>query len=68
MKGAYRPMKILLAVFREKNHLGYLIILVFRPFFTVWLGMDKLSQVTINWMFKQLGHDFFHDYHWILKQ
>ena len=48
MKGANSYMEILLVVFREKIHLANLIFLVFRPFFTVWLGMVKLRQVTIN--------------------
>ena len=60
MKGANRFMKILLVVFREKNSFGAV--------FTVWLGMIKLSQATVNWILKQSGHDFFHDYYWILKQ
>ena len=55
-------MKILLVVFW-----GNLIFLAFRPFFTVWLGMVKLSQATVNWTLKQLRHDFFHDYYWILR-
>ena len=45
-----------------------MIFLAFRPFFTVWLGMVKLTQATVNWILKQSGHDFFHDYYWILKQ
>ena len=45
-----------------------MIFLAFRPIFTVWLGMVKFSQVTVNWILKQSGHDFFHDYYWILKQ
>ena len=46
MKGADRYMKILLAVFRGKNHLGQFGL--FRPFFTAWVGMDSqdvISQV-----------------------
>ena len=67
VKGANRYMKVLLVVFREKIQLK-LIFLAFRPFFTVWLGMVKLSQATAYWILKQSGHDFFHDYYWILKQ
>ena len=49
MKGANRYMKMLLVVFCEKNFIwGYLIFLAFRPFFTVRLGMVKLSQATVN--------------------
>ena len=47
---------------------GNLIFLAFMPFFTVLLGMVKLSQTTVNWTLKQLGDDFFHDYYYILKQ
>ena len=47
---------------------GSLIILAFGPFFTALLTMTKLSQTTVNWILKQSGHDFFHDYYWILKQ
>ena len=46
MKGADRYMKILLAVFRRKNHLGQFGL--FRPFFTARVGMDSqdvISQV-----------------------
>ena len=69
MKGANRYMKMLLVVFCEKNFIwGYLIFLAFRPFFTVRLGMVKLSQATVNCVLKQQGHDFFYDYYWILKQ
>ena len=50
-------MKILLVAFQEKKIWGNLIFLAFRPFFTVWLGMVKLSQATVNWILKQLGHD-----------
>ena len=67
MKGANRYMKILLVVFREKIQFK-LIFLAFRPFFTVSLGMVKLSQATVNWILKQSVHDFFHDYYWTLKQ
>ena len=50
MKGTNSYMKILLVVFWEKKFIwGNLIFLAFRPFFTVWLGMVKLSQVTVNW-------------------
>ena len=56
-----------------------MIFLAFRPFYTVWLGMVKLSQATVNLILKQsllfkdqinsgLAHDFFHDYYWSLKQ
>ena len=31
-------------------------------------GMVKLNQVSVNWILKQSGHDFFHDYYKILKQ
>ena len=41
--------------------------LAFRPFFTVLLGMVKLSRATVNWILKQSGQDFFHDYYWILE-
>ena len=46
---------------------GNLIFLVFRPFFTVWLGMAKLSQTLLIWslnsqdmirILKQRRHDF----------
>ena len=67
MKGANRYMKILLVGFQEKIHLGQFDFLAFGPFFTVWLGIVKLSQATVNWILKQSGHDFFHDYYWILK-
>ena len=52
VKGANRYMKVLLVVFREKIQFK-LIFLAFRPFFTVWLGMVKLSQATVNWILKQ---------------
>ena len=74
MKGANRYMKIFLVVFWEKNISCNLIFLAFRSFFTVWLGMVKLSQATVDWMLKKSGHNFFHDYYWkedmirILKQ
>ena len=62
MKGATRYMKILLIIFREKVHLGQ-----FYPFNLLvifyFLGMVKLSQATVNWILKQLGHDFFHNYY-----
>ena len=51
---------------RMKNW-GNLIFLAFRPYFTVWLVMVKLSQATVNWILKQSGHDFFHNYYWILR-
>ena len=39
IEGANRYMKILLVVFLEKKLIwGNLILLAFRPFFTVWLG------------------------------
>ena len=48
---ANRYLKILLVVFlREKFIWVNLIFLAFRPFFTVWLGMVKLSQATVNWI------------------
>ena len=75
MKRASRYMKVLLvAFFRKKFIWGNLIFLAFRLFFTVWLGMVKLSQATVDWMLKKSGHNFFHDYYWkedmirILKQ
>ena len=37
---------------RTKFIWGNLIFLPFRLLFTVSLGMDKLSQVTVNWIFK----------------
>ena len=68
MKGTNSYMKILLVVFWEKKFIwGNLIFLAFRPFFTVWLGMVKLSQTTVNWILKQSGHDFFPDYYRILR-
>ena len=68
MKGADSYMKILV-VFREKKFIwGNLVFLAFGPFFSVWLAMVKLSQATVNCIFKQSWHDFFHDYYWILKQ
>ena len=57
-------MNILLVIFQEKKFIwGNFIFLAFRPFFTVWLGMVKLSQATVHWILKQSGHDFFHDYY-----
>ena len=58
MKGAYKYMKILLVFFLEKKIIwGNLIFLALRPFFTVWLGVVKLSLTTVNWILKQSGHD-----------
>ena len=77
MKGANRYfMYLLLVVFqdfiscfsRTKFIWGNLIFLAFRPFFTVSLGMVKLSQANVNWILKQSGHGVFHDSYWILKQ
>ena len=54
MKGANRYMKILWVVFREKNSFGAIwSFLAFRPFFTLWFGMVKLGQATVNWILKQ---------------
>ena len=47
---------------------GNLIFLAVRQFFAVRLGWSKLSQATVNWILKQSGHNFFHDYYWTLKQ
>ena len=48
-------MKVLV-VFQEKKFIwGNLILLASRPFFTVQLGMVKLSQATVNWILKQSG-------------
>ena len=63
MKGANSYMKILLVISQEKNSFGAI-----WSFLTVWLGMIKLSQATVNWILKQSEHDFFHDYYWILNQ
>ena len=52
MKGADRYMKILLVVCWEKSHLGQFDL--FRPSFTVWLGMVEIES----------GHC----YYWILSQ
>ena len=61
-------MKVLV-VFQEKKFIwGNLILLASRPFFTVQLGMVKLSQATVNWILKQPGHDSFNDYYWIVEQ
>ena len=69
MKVANRYMKNFISCFSRKKFIwSNLIFLAFRPFFTIWLGMVKLSQATVNWNLKQSGHDFFHDYYWILKQ
>ena len=66
MKGVNRYMKRLLVAFWGKKLIwGNLIFLAFSSFFTVWLGMVKLSQATINWILKESGHVFFYDYHWI---
>ena len=54
-------MKILLVIFGTKFISGTkfiwgnLIFLAFRVFFTVWFGMFKFSQVTINWIFNSQG-------------
>ena len=49
MKGANRYIKVLLVAFQEKKFIwGNLIFIAFRPFFTVLLGMVKLSQATVN--------------------
>ena len=61
-------MKVIIMVGTKNFIWGNLIFLAFRPFFTVRLGMVKLSQATVNWILKQSGHNFFHDYYWILKQ
>ena len=53
---------------RKKSIWGNLIFLAIRPFFTALLGMVKSSHATVNWILKQPGHDFFHDYYWIIKQ
>ena len=53
--------------FAEWKIWGNVIFLAFRPFFTVWLGMVKLSQASVNWILKQSGRDLFHHYNWILK-
>ena len=61
-------MKILLVVVWEKNSFGA--IWPCQPlghFFTVLLGLVKLSQATVNWILKQSVQDFFHDYDWILN-
>ena len=59
-------LRIFLKFCRMKN-CGNLMFLAFRPLFTVWLAMAKLGQATVNWILKQSGHDFFHDYYWILR-
>ena len=63
MKGGNRYMKSCLyklVVFQEKKFIwGNFIFLAFRSFFTVWLGMVRLSQVTVNWILKQSGLIFF---------
>ena len=58
MKVANSYMKILFVVFREKIYLGQFDLFALRPL-TVWLGIVKLSQATVNWILKQSGHDFF---------
>ena len=40
---------------RTKFIWGNSIFLAFRLFFTVWLGMVKLSQVAVNWILKSQG-------------
>ena len=56
LKGSDRYMKILLVVFREQNSFGgNSVFLAFRLFFTVRLGMFKLSQVTVNWILNSQG-------------
>ena len=59
-------LRIFLKFCKMKNW-GNLMFLAFRPFFTVWLVMVKLGLATVNWIPKQSGHDFFHDYNWILR-
>ena len=44
MKEAGRYMEILLVVFREQNSFGAIR--------SIWLGMVKSSQVTVNWILK----------------
>ena len=62
MKGAVHG-----CFFEEKFHAGEFDL--FRPFFTVWLGMAEIEPSRCYyWILKQSGHDFFHDYYWILKQ
>ena len=42
---------------------------LFRPFFTVLLGMVEIEPGHRSyWILKQSGHGFFHDYYWIPKQ
>ena len=40
---------------RTKFIWGNSIFLAFRLFFTVWLGTEKLSQVTVNWILNSQG-------------
>ena len=67
MKGDTRYMKMLLVVFGEKNHLGEFDL--FRPVFSVSLVTIEIeSSHFYYWILKHSGHDFFHDWYWILKQ
>ena len=52
-------MKILNCFSRTKLIWGNSIFLAFRLFFTVSLGMVKLSQVTVNWILKGQGMIYF---------
>ena len=47
--------------FDKKIHLGQFDLFSLLAIFYC-LGMVKLSQATVNWILKQSGHDFFHDY------
>ena len=67
-RGWYVHQNFISCVSWTKLIWGNSIFLVFRLFFTVLLGMVKLSQVTVNWILKRQGMIFFHDYYWILKQ
>ena len=52
-KGPIVTWKFYQYFFEKKIHWGNLIFLALRPFFTVWLGMVKSSQATVNWIVKQ---------------
>ena len=52
----------------ENEKLGQCDLFSLWTIFCCWLAMVNLSQLTVNQIFKQSGHDFFHDYYWILKQ
>ena len=53
--------------FKKKIKMGQFDL--FRPFFTVWLGMIEIEQSHCNCsILKQSEHDFFHDCYWNLKQ